>query len=139
MKFVCENEKQLADKVWPLLQDKLTAGFRVGLIGDLGAGKTTLVKMILQKLGVKEAVTSPTFTLRKIYETKVGLKIQHIDLYRHQKGQKSAEISEWLEDPDYLSFVEWPENLSEFKAKYNLLIFLKITGDNTREVEIKWN
>lgn len=139
MEFTALNEEELVDKVYQELEGKFAAGFRVGLIGDLGAGKTALVRGILKKLGIEEPVTSPTFTLRKVYQLSNGLQIQHIDLYRHQEGARSFEIEEWLGEKDYLSFVEWPENLSNFSAFFDVLIKLKSTGVTEREVELIWN
>jgi len=139
MKFTVENEKQLVEKVYKELGSKMQAGFYVGLVGDLGAGKTTLVAGILKKLGLKIPVTSPTFTLRKIYDLPDSTKVQHIDLYRHQKGFKSFEIEEWLEERQYLTFVEWPENLSKFSAYFDVICEIRLLTAYTREVELKWN
>jgi len=138
MQFTAGNEKILIEKIYKLLEGKLEAGFRIGLVGDLGAGKTTLVAGILKKMGLKEPVTSPTFTLRKIYSLKSGLKIQHIDLYRHEKSAPAREIEEWLGENDYLTFVEWPENLSNFSAFFDLIIKIKPTGQTSRKVTLLW-
>src|SRR5690348_8919113 len=59
----------------------------VTLKGDLGAGKTTLAQMICQHLGVKESVTSPTYTLVNEYDSPAG-KIYHFDLYRLNKEEE---------------------------------------------------
>lgn len=139
MKFVVENEKQLIAKIYTVFQGKLKAGFRIGLVGDLGAGKTALVRGILKKLGVKEPVTSPTFILRKLYRASNGLKIQHIDLYRQDKSAPSQEIEEWLNDKDYLTFVEWPENLRKSSVLFDIIIKLVLLNQKSRKVEVIWN
>ena len=139
MKFIVENEEVLIKKILELLNDCLKASFSVGLIGDLGSGKTTLVQGLLKELGVKPPVTSPTFTLRKIYSTANLFKIQHIDLYRIAKSSKNPEIEEWLEDKDYLTLVEWPENIKDYNKYFDLILKLKATGKNFREVEAIWN
>ena len=138
MKFIVESEIELVRRIRRELEGKLEPGFKVGLIGDLGAGKTALVRGLLSVIGVSDPVTSPTFTLRKIYETK-QLKIQHIDLYRHEKNHPSPEIEEWLLDDDYLTFVEWPDNLKTDEVAYNLRIIIKSLGKTSRAVELIWS
>ena len=69
MNFVVESERDLIEKVWGSLKKKARAGVRIGLSGDLGAGKTTFISGIAKILGVKELVTSPTFAISKIYKT----------------------------------------------------------------------
>src|ERR1700759_1398114 len=89
----------------------LHTGDAVALWGDLGAGKTTLARAILQALGVKEDVPSPTFTLVQSYDTTPP--VAHYDLYR----LKSAREMEELGFEDALDrgavLVEWPERAPE--------------------------
>jgi len=89
----------------------LGTGDAVALWGDLGAGKTTLARAILQALGVKEDVPSPTFTLVQSYDTTPP--VAHYDLYR----LKSAREMEELGFEDALdrgaALVEWPERAPE--------------------------
>ena len=89
----------------------LGTGDAVALWGDLGAGKTTLARAILQGLGVKEDVPSPTFTLVQSYETNPP--VAHYDLYR----LKSAREMDELGFEDALDrgavLVEWPERAPE--------------------------
>ena len=63
------------------LATELKPGSTLGLKGDLGAGKTTFVSQLVEVLGIKEAVTSPSFVLQHEYQNS-GLKIEHWDLYR---------------------------------------------------------
>jgi len=89
----------------------LGTGDAVALWGDLGAGKTTLARAILQALGVQEDVPSPTFTLVQSYDTTPP--VAHYDLYR----LKSAREMEELGFEDALdrgaALVEWPERAPE--------------------------
>ena len=89
----------------------LGRGDAVALWGDLGAGKTTLARAILQALGVKEDVPSPTFTIVQNYDTEPV--IAHYDLYRLKSAREMAELG--LEDAldQGAVLVEWPERAPE--------------------------
>jgi tRNA threonylcarbamoyladenosine biosynthesis protein TsaE len=98
----------LAQNIMELM---LPAPRMVILSGDLGAGKTTLVKGIARSIGATEdEVTSPTFTL--VHEYKGSkLKLYHLDLYRLEKDEEllSLGLEEMESDPDALVLVEWGE------------------------------
>jgi tRNA threonylcarbamoyl adenosine modification protein YjeE len=89
----------------------LGQGDAVALWGDLGAGKTTLARAILQALGVKEDVPSPTFTIVQNYDTDPA--IAHYDLYRLKSAREMAELG--FEDAldQGAVLVEWPERAPE--------------------------
>ena len=90
-------------------------GWVVGLTGDLGAGKTQLVKGIARGLGVTARVHSPTFTLVNEYAGG-RLRLFHLDLYRLEtRGQiLSAGLEEFLQ-PDGVAVVEWAERIADLK------------------------
>jgi tRNA threonylcarbamoyladenosine biosynthesis protein TsaE len=100
-----EATEQFGAALWRLLPPKCL----VFLHGDLGAGKTTLVRGFLQEAGHLGAVKSPTYTLVEEYQIS-GRKIYHFDLYR----LADPEELEWIGIRDYLDeesicIVEWPE------------------------------
>lgn len=81
----------------------------IELRSDLGGGKTTFVKGLVKGLGSHDIVTSPTFTLHKIYKTKTGQQVHHYDFYRlNEAGILSDELAESLADPSVTTVVEWP-------------------------------
>jgi tRNA threonylcarbamoyladenosine biosynthesis protein TsaE len=78
--------------------------------GNLGAGKTTLVKRLLFRAGVTEVVTSPTFTLLAQYKNDQGQTFNHFDLYRLSSLAEFMDMGfhEYLYQPDSWSYIEWP-------------------------------
>ncbi len=82
--------------------------------GQMGAGKTTLSKELLQQLGVDQAVQSPTFSLVNEYQTQAGEIIYHFDLYRLKNTQEvlAIGIEEYLDSGNYC-LIEWPEQAEE--------------------------
>lgn len=79
--------------------------------GELGSGKTTLVKSFLKSCGVQQVVTSPTFTYVNMYENAQGSIFYHFDLYRIKTVEDfiAAGFNEYLYQPNSWSFIEWPE------------------------------
>jgi len=77
--------------------------------GELGTGKTTLVREILRARGVCGAVTSPSFTLAQSYHGRDGVELHHLDLYRLARGA-DVDLFAWEDylGPSSLTFVEWP-------------------------------
>src|SRR5574343_147163 len=104
----------------------------VGLIGNLGAGKTTFSKIIAHELGVANEVQSPTFTIMKIYETKNDQfkELVHIDAYRIDDllEVQKLRINTFFEKPNTLTLIEWPENIKS--ALPEKTIFIEILHEN---------
>ena len=86
----------------------------VTIEGDLGTGKTTLVREILRACGVRGVVTSPSFTLAQSYRGRQGEALHHLDLYRLSRGA-DVDFFAWEDylGEDALTFVEWPAAGSE--------------------------
>jgi tRNA threonylcarbamoyladenosine biosynthesis protein TsaE len=82
----------------------------VALIGDLGAGKTTLVRELLTQAGVVEVVTSPTFTYVNCYKTVHDHEVYHFDLYRISTIEQffGLGLESFLYQPLTRAYVEWP-------------------------------
>ncbi|MCX6372200.1 MAG: tRNA (adenosine(37)-N6)-threonylcarbamoyltransferase complex ATPase subunit type 1 TsaE [Actinobacteria bacterium] len=86
----------------------------VTIEGDLGTGKTTLVRAFLRARGVRGAVTSPSFTLAQSYHGRHGETLHHLDLYRLSRGA-DVDLFAWDDylGADAVTFVEWPAAGSE--------------------------
>ena len=112
------------------------------LRGDLGAGKTTLVKGIAEELEAADAdeVTSPTFTLIHEYEgTRDGqpVRLYHLDLYRIETERQLDTLGlDDLSGPDSLVLVEWGEKFPSVVSRSNGEIVMTSTGGDTRKITL---
>ncbi len=113
----------------------LRKGDLVALRGDLGAGKTTLVRYILRALGIGDAVPSPSFTLLQEYETP-ALRISHFDLYRIEDPSELDELGfdEALETG--AAMIEWPERAGTRLPDDRLDVTLEILSEGERRVTL---
>ena len=129
--------KELAEEI---LKRKGEAAFVVFLDGDLGTGKTTLVKEIIFALGVKEKVKSPTFTIIEPYELN-NENIYHVDLYRiiDPSELEIIGLREYLNESKAIIFIEWPEKSYGYLKKFDLKISLKHLSENERKCRIELN
>lgn len=104
----------------------------------MGAGKTTLVSALCRHLGVRDAVTSPTFSLINEYRLPGGQPFYHIDLYRirDELEAEQAGIGECLHSGEYCA-VEWPELAPDLLPAGTLHVYLEPTGPDTRVLKIE--
>lgn len=113
----------------------------IALRGDLGAGKTTLVKALGAALGVSEHITSPTFTILKQYDTTNSdwEQLIHMDAYRIEDLNELGPLgfSELLKIPRTLFCIEWAEKIAEALPENRLELTLENTTDEkTRTIQI---
>lgn len=108
--------------------------------GDLGAGKTTLIKALCRVLGVKDPVSSPTFSLVNEYlatDNSGSSTIYHIDLYR-LKDEEEA-IAAGIEEHLYsgsICLVEWPQRATGIIPSEALRVVLATTDDSQRHIRV---
>jgi len=104
--------------------------------GELGAGKTTLIRGACRALGVTEPVTSPTFTIGNRYRGRVP--VSHLDLYRlEDMGMEDPALLEDYLDPDAIAFVEWPRVAEPEIERVSRRVEIRHAGGDAREVELR--
>ena len=125
-------------------QEMLTFGENLGrqdppriieLIGDVGAGKTTFTRGFAKGLGIKEPVTSPSFTISKSYTYGKNQTLTHYDFYRlADPGIMKDDLEESINAPNNITIVEWGESVSDILPKNHTVIKIIYNDDGSREV-----
>lgn len=110
----------------------------VGLVGDLGAGKTTFVQLLAKYLGVVESVTSPTYLIMREYETThpVFKQLVHMDAYRIEDGGELGPLrfAEVLARPGTLVCIEWVERIKDALPPGYTTLSFTVQPDTTRTI-----
>ena len=119
------------------LSAALPAGAVVYLQGELGAGKTTLIREIVARLGADDTVTSPTFAIVNQYTTREGKNIYHFDFYRINRLEEAYDFGyeEYFYSGD-LCLVEWPEKIEELLPEEVMTVRIAVGDDEERTIEI---
>ena len=119
-----KNEKE-TENFGRRLGESLSAGDVVAMVGDLGTGKTTLTGYIARGLGIKETVSSPTFTIIKEYNSG-RLPLYHFDVYRIGDPEELFNIgADEYFDGDGVCVVEWADLVSEELPENSKYIFIE--------------
>ena len=100
--------------------------------GDMGAGKTTLIKSLCERLGVKEPATSPTFSIVNEYQGASSI-IYHFDFYRLKNQSEALDLGyeEYFYSGNYC-FIEWPEKISDLLPDHYIRVDVQVVSDNER-------
>jgi hydrolase, P-loop family len=104
--------------------------------GKMGAGKTTFIKALCETLGVKDVITSPTFSLINEYTDGKGNSIYHFDFYRIKKLEEVYDMG--YEDYFYsgnLCLLEWPELIEEILPENVIKVTIEEQADGTRKLK----
>jgi tRNA threonylcarbamoyladenosine biosynthesis protein TsaE len=134
--MIITTEQEMVD-FGKKLAEVLVPPVTVELIGDVGVGKTTLVKGLARGLGVNEVVNSPSFTLSKSYEGR-GVILVHYDFYRLvDPGLLAGELAEAVGDKNTVTVVEWGESVADVLPERRVRVEIKYREDGGREVEVK--
>ena len=106
--------------------------------GEMGVGKTTLIKALCEELGVDDFTNSPSFSIVNEYKTKDGENVYHFDFYRIDSPEELFDIGcEEYIDSGNRCFIEWAEKTGRFLPDDCVKIYLRELPDGSREVEMK--
>ena len=128
------NENQIKTAVNFILENKKYSIIRID--GEIGSGKTTLIKSLCKSIGVRENVSSPTFSLVNEYLINKKDKVFHFDFYRIKNSHEALDIGleDYLES-NHLCILEWGQIVSEYlPEKYDFFSLNKI-NENTRKLK----
>lgn len=131
MTFTLEQLDDLVEDLWVA-----AGGCNVWLFyGEMGAGKTTLIKTICGALGVHASMTSPTFSIINEYKDDAGRVFYHFDFYRLKNEEEAYDIGveEYL-DSGNLCFVEWPERIPSILPQARFEIHIEIESPTQRRI-----
>ncbi len=120
------------------LADVLHGGEVIELVGDVGAGKTTLTRGIAEGLGVNDEVQSPSFTISRSYPVRDSLTLAHYDFYRlNDPGIMKDELSEVIRDPKAITVIEWGNIVSGILPDDRLTLSIIPPTETTRRVTVE--
>ena len=115
----------------------LKGGEVIELIGDIGAGKTTLTKGVAKGLDITEPVQSPTFTISRVYQSPGGLTLAHYDFYRlGEAGIMAEEIREVIMQPQTVTVVEWAGAVEQVLSADRLTARILAIDEQSRRVTL---
>ena len=132
--IITNNEKESKILGYKLAK-ALPNGSVVCLLGDLGAGKTTLVRGVAEGLNIKEVVQSPTFNIMKIY-LKGDRPLIHIDAYRLADIDTDIGLDEYIGYETGITMIEWPMYIERFIPKDAVYVELSHLGEDKRKISI---
>lgn len=134
-------------KLAQTIAGQLCGGETIGLIGNLGAGKTTFTQLLAQAIGVKEVVNSPTFNIIKIYslsfrtdppaggedpESRQKINhLVHIDAYRLNSPEElqALGVEEYFDDPHTITIIEWADRVKKILPSRTITITLELQNN----------
>lgn len=136
MKFIVKNITEITDVAKAIL-DYVRTRKIFSIYGELGAGKTTLIKELCKQLGVLDRGSSPTFSLVNEYKTRDGSSVYHLDLYRLRSENEIFDIGyeEFVYSGNYC-FIEWPEKIEHLLPEETVRIRISVKN-SVREIDIQ--
>ena len=105
--------------------------------GEMGMGKTTLIKAITQQLGIEETAVSPSFSIVNEYRNSRDIVVYHFDCYRLKKEEEILDLGfeDYLYEGDWV-FIEWPEKIESFLPPRHTKVSIVAKNDKKRELTL---
>lgn len=134
--FISNSQEETYSFAKEFIRD-IPAGSVIALRGDLGSGKTVFTKGIADGLGIKDDVTSPTFSLMETYEADIPL--HHFDLYRIENINEFTNLKfEEYWYGDGISVIEWPEKAEEILPARRIDIIIEYIDECRRGITVEY-
>jgi tRNA threonylcarbamoyladenosine biosynthesis protein TsaE len=135
MEFIAKNIDDL-----DLISEKLIEQFKHKVVlfyGEMGNGKTTLIKQLCKKLGVNESTSSPTFSIVNEYKTNDNKTIYHFDFYRIKDENEVLDFGyeEYLYSNNFC-FIEWPEKIPNMLPEHVVKVYINLDKNNNRLISL---
>lgn len=133
---ISHGEKETFDFAFDMAK-KAFGGEVITLSGELGAGKTVFSKGFAAGLGIKEEITSPTFTIMNEYAGE-KLTLCHVDAYRLSSGEEAytAGLCDYIGAENCVCLIEWAGNIESVLPENAVKIEIKYVDENTREIVV---
>ena len=132
-----EQTKELAQQ----LSQEIKPGTILALYGDLGAGKTTFTRYLVEALGFDSRVQSPTFVIMRNYARDAGdiNRVHHVDLYRLTSAGEAQDLdlAVVFEDTSAITIIEWPQIIEEQLPKETIKINFEYIDENSRKINVQ--
>lgn len=129
-----DNIHKSADAFLPVLEQGNIFAFH----GDMGAGKTTFIAALCQRLGVTDHISSPTFSIVNEYQTSSGQPIYHFDCYRIESPSEALDFgAEDYFNSGALCLIEWPENIQPLLPDDTIHVNIDTMPDGSRILSVK--
>lgn len=137
MEILLKNESDLPEAASQLL-GVLNGRKHVALVGEMGAGKTTLVAAICRELGVVDDVSSPTFSIVNEYHDAADeIAVYHFDFYRIESVEETLDLGlDDYFDSGVLCLMEWPANVEAFLPDDTTVVRIQVREDDSRVINI---
>ena len=132
------HSPQQSEKIARQLAEKLNPGDVVALYGELGTGKTFLVKAICRFFKMSQEATSPSFTIINEYFNQRGLYIYHFDFYRleNEAELQNLGLDEFFY-ADYICMIEWPEKIQNYMPESRWEVYLNFIDGKPQARKIR--